>query len=308
MTTPHPLRVLLTGATGQVGTEFRRRAAHLEVLAPPRAEFDLARPETLGAWLHQQRPHVIVNTAAYTAVDRAEDEEALAFRVNAEAVHVLAAFADASDVPLLHLSTDYVFDGAKAAPYLESDPVSPASAYGRSKAAGEAAARVARRHSILRLSWIFASHGSNFVRTMLRLARERSRLRVVADQIGGPTWAGHAAEALLAWIDVFVRGAPLPAGTWHLGSTPHTSWHDFACEVLKQAHRRGLIDAMPEVDPIATSDYPTRATRPANSRLDAARSERELGLKPVDWREGLVRTLDEIAISEGRPEPRRGER
>ena len=293
-----PLRVLLTGASGQVGTEFRRRAGHFGILAPTRAEFDLARPESLGSWLRSNRPQLIVNAGANTAVDRAEDDEALALRVNAEAVQLLASFANEADIPLLQLSTDYVFDGTKTSPYLESDLPHPASAYGRSKAAGELAARAARRHAILRLSWIFAAHGSNFVRTMLRLARERPLLRVVDDQFGGPTWAGHVADALLGWIDAFAAGREPASGTWHLGGTPHTSWHVFAREVLGQAHRRGLIASVPTLEAIATHEYPARARRPANSRLDDTRTRDVLGLRPADWHEGLARTLDEIAHAE----------
>ena len=298
MTNRHPLRVLLTGATGQVGTEFRRRAAHLVVLPPTRAEFDLARPDSLASWLRHERPDLIVNAGAYTAVDRAEDEEALAYRINAEAVEVLATFANEADIPLLQLSTDYVFDGTKIAPYVETDAVGPASAYGRSKAAGESAARSARRHAILRLSWVFASHGSNFVRTMLRLARERPQLRVVDDQFGGPTWAGHAAQVLHAWIDSFAAGREPASGTWHFSGVPHTSWHAFASEVLAQAHRRGMIDALPRVEAIPTHAFPTRARRPANSRLDGALTCHMLGLNPVDWHEGLACVLDEIAQAE----------
>lgn len=292
-----PLRVLLTGGTGQAGTEFRRRAAHLDVLAPARTEFDLARPESLHTWLRAHRPQLIVNAGAYTAVDRAEDEPDLAFRVNAEAVQAMAVFAEEADVPLLHLSTDYVFDGTKASPYVESDAPDPASAYGRSKAAGETAARSARRHAVLRLGWMFSAHGTNFVRTMLRLGRERSHLRVVDDQIGGPTWAGHVAEALIRWIDAFADGRSPPSGTWHVVGAPHTSWHAFACEVLAQAHRRGLIGAMPKIEPIPTREYPMRAVRPANSRLDGARTRQVLGLEPVDWHEGLARVLGELARS-----------
>lgn len=299
-TTRNPLRVLLTGSSGQVGTEFRRRAAHLKVLSPPRTEFDLSQPETLGPWLRAQRPQLILNAGAYTAVDRAEDEEALAFRVNAEAVQALASFAHEADVPLLHLSTDYVFDGTRSSPYTETDAPCPASAYGRSKSAGESAARSAPRHAILRLSWVFAAHGSNFVRTMLRLAREREQLHVVDDQFGGPTWAGHVAEALHVWIDAFINGRSPPSGTWHFGGTPHCSWYAFACEVLAQAHRRGLIAAIPHVQPIPTHEYPTRAKRPANSRLDGSFTQQALGLPTADWREGLARVLDEIATAEGR--------
>ncbi|MGH8516882.1 MAG: dTDP-4-dehydrorhamnose reductase, partial [Panacagrimonas sp.] len=282
------MRVLLTGSSGQVGTEFRRRAAHLDVLAPTREEFDLARPETLERWLQAQWPQLIVNAGAFTAVDRAEDEEALALRINGDAVQALASFANAADIPLLQLSTDYVFDGTRSSPYTESDSPNPASAYGRSKAAGESAARSARQHAILRLSWVFASHGSNFVRTMLRLARQQQHLRVVDDQFGGPTWAGHVADALHAWIDAFAAGRTPPSGTWHFSGTPHTSWHAFACELLAQAHRRGLIDTLPRVEAIASSEYPTRARRPANSRLDSTITRRTLGLQPADWREGLA--------------------
>lgn len=295
MTTGYRLRVLLTGATGQVGAELRRRSAGWELLAPARAEFDLARPDSLAAWLRRHRPDFILNAGAYTAVDRAEDEEDLASRVNAEAVEALATYANEADVPLLQLSTDYVFDGTKPDPYLESDPPCPVGAYGRSKAAGEAAARNARRHAIVRLSWVFASHGSNFVLTILRLARERPALRVVADQVGGPTWAGHIAERLHACVQALSAGGAPATGTWHLGGTPHTNWHAFACEALLQAHRRGLIAAMPNVEAIATHEYPTRTTRPANSRLDGTRTRQVFGLDSLDWREGLARTLDEIA-------------
>lgn len=291
--------MLLTGASGQVGTEFRRRAGHLQLLAPPRSEFDLARPETLTPWLEAHRPRLIVNAGAYTAVDRAEEEEALAFRVNAASVGVLASYAGEANIPLLHLSTDYVFDGTGAAPYRETDVPHPASAYGRSKGAGESAARLARRHAIFRLSWVFASHGSNFVRTMLRLAREGRPLRVVDDQVGGPTWAGHAAEALLAWIGAYDADRVPPSGTWHVGGTPHTSWHAFAREVFEQAHRLGLIASVPQVQAIPTHEFPTRAKRPANSRLDDAYTRRKLRfLPPADWREGLAKVLAEIAHAE----------
>lgn len=295
MTTTPRLRVLLTGASGQVGTELRRRSDSWELLAPTRAAFDLARPDELGAWLRRQRPDLIVNAGAYTAVDRAEDEEALAFRVNAEAVDALAGYANEAGIPLLQLSTDYVFDGTKSTPYVETDPPCPVGAYGRSKAAGETAARNARRHAIVRLSWIFAAHGSNFVRTMLRLAGERPKLRVVADQAGGPTWAGHIAESLVVLIRALSTDTAPANGTWHLGGEPHTNWHAFACEVMLQAHRRGLIAAMPALDAIATHEYPTRATRPANSRLDGTHTRQVFGLRHLDWRQGLAHALDEMA-------------
>lgn len=289
------MRVLLTGGTGQVGTEFRRRAKGLDLLAPARGELDLSAPLQVREWLERERPQLILSVGAYTAVDRAEDEKALAHRVNAESVAEMAAHARRHDLPLVHLSTDYVFSGDKREPYLESDATSPGGVYGASKLAGEQAAQTAPRHLILRISWVFAAHGGNFVRTMLQLAGERDHLRVVDDQVGGPTWAGHVAAALRVLADRAGAGTELPTGTWHYGGYPHLSWHGFACELIHQAHARGMIAAMPRIEPIPSSAYPTRARRPGNSRLDSRRTVRELGLPDPDWREGLARTLDELA-------------
>lgn len=289
------MRLLLTGASGQVGSEFRRRAQGLEVLAPSRAEFDLGQPDTLMPWLERQRPRMILSVGAYTAVDRAEDEPDLALRVNRDAVAALAAYASRAAIPLLHLSTDYVFDGLKARPYVESDACVPGGVYGASKLAGELAARDAEKHLILRVSWVFAAQGANFVRTMLRLARERDHLRVVADQIGGPTWAGDIAQALRTLVDRHARGEHLPSGLFHYAGEPAVSWHAFASEILIRAAARGLIAQPPQVEAIRTADYPTRARRPANSRLDSSRAARDLGLPTPDWRRGLDRVLDELA-------------
>ncbi len=288
------MRVLLTGGSGQVGNEFRRRAEGLDLLAPTRAEFDLSQPDSLRPWLHRERPEMILSVGAYTAVDRAEDESDLAYRVNRDAVQVLADYARQRDVPLIHLSTDYVFDGEKTWPYTEDDATGPTGVYGASKLAGEQAARSAPRHLVLRVSWVFASHGANFVKTMLRLGRERDLLRVVDDQFGGPTWAGHIAESLRTLVDRIGRGEALPCGTWHHAGEPHVHWHAFAVEVLAQATARGLIPRMPMVEAIQSIQYPTRARRPANSRLDGSRAQAQLGLKPPDWRQGLAATLDDI--------------
>lgn len=288
------MRVLLTGGSGQVGTEFRRRAQGLDLLAPSRDEFDLADPSSMQTWLTRERPQLILSVGAYTAVDRAEDESELAFRVNRDAVQVLADHAREHAVPLLHLSTDYVFDGEKLSPYLPTDATAPTGVYGASKLGGEQAAASAPRHLILRVSWVFAAHGANFVRTMLRLGRERELLRVVNDQFGGPTWAGHIAEALRALVDRIARGESLPWGIWHHAGQPHLDWHAFACAILEQAHARGLIPKMPTVEAIPSRDYPTRARRPANSRLESSRTASTLGLATPDWHAGLAATLDEL--------------
>lgn len=288
------MRVLLTGGSGQVGTEFRRRAQGLDLLAPPRADFDLSRPGSLRHWLEREQPDLILSIGAYTAVDRAEDEPELAWRVNRDAVQSLAEFASARDIPLIHLSTDYVFDGDKSSPYTEDDATSPTGVYGASKLGGEQAARTAPKHLILRVSWVFAAHGGNFVRTMLRVGRERQLLRVVNDQFGGPTWAGHIAETLRSLVDRIERGETLHWGTWHHAGQPHLDWHTFAVEILAQATTRGIIPRMPTVEAIPSSDYSTRARRPANSRLDGSRTQQHLGLAPPDWHRGLAATLDEI--------------
>ncbi|MGQ0620841.1 MAG: dTDP-4-dehydrorhamnose reductase [Panacagrimonas sp.] len=289
------MRILLTGGSGQVGTEFRRRAAGLDLLAPPRSELDLAQPDTLPHWLAQHRPDLILSVGAFTAVDRAEDEPALAHRVNAEAVDRLGAYAAKHAAPLLHVSTDYVFDGHQPDPYRESDRTGPTGVYGSSKLAGELAARGAPAHLILRTSWVFAAHGNNFVKTMLRLGRERDRLRVVDDQFGGPTWAGDIAQALRSLVDRIAGGEALPWGTYHYGGQPHLSWCGFAQAVIRGGIERGLIEREPVVEAIRTHEFPTRARRPANSRLDGSLTARKLGLTTPDWGSGLSLTLDELA-------------
>lgn len=289
------MRVLLTGASGQVGTEFRRRARGLDLLAPTRAELDLANPASVTAWLDRERPDLVLSVGAYTAVDRAEDEPDLALRINGEAVAALAAYARDRACPLIHISTDYVFDGRLDRPYRESDAPNPLGVYGASKLAGERAARTAPEHLILRVSWVFSAQGANFVRTMLRLGSERERLRVVDDQFGGPTWAGHIAQTLRTLVDRHASGARLPVGTWHHAGEPQLSWCAFAREILAQAKARGLIERLPDLEPITSAEYPTRAHRPANSRLDNRLAGEQLGLIAPDWREGLRAVLDELA-------------
>ena len=297
------MKILLLGGNGQVGGELRRSLAPLgDVVATTRsgtledgarcerADFDA--PGSLPGLIERIAPDIVVNAAAHTAVDRAESEPDVAFRANAEAPKAIAEACARGGIRLVHYSTDYVFDGRGTRPYREDDPTTPASVYGASKLAGEEAIRASgASHLILRTAWVYAAHGRNFLRTMLRLAGERDELRVVADQSGTPTSAaliaGVTAQML---VQQFVR-----SGTWHLTATGATSWHGFAEAIVQGAHARGLIARMPRVSPIATADYPTPATRPAYSVLDCSALQRDFGIELPAWQDGLARTLDELA-------------
>jgi dTDP-4-dehydrorhamnose reductase len=296
------LKILLFGANGQVGTELRRSLAPLgEVVASTRsgmldggiacevADFDS--PDSLAHLVERIAPDVVVNAAAYTAVDRAEDDVAAAFRANAEAPRVIASACAARDALLVHYSTDYVFDGSGRRPYREDDPTAPLGVYGASKLAGEQAVRDSgARHLIFRSAWVYAAHGSNFLLTMLRLAKERNELRVVADQIGTPT-----STWLIAYATVAAIASPRPSGLWHLTASGQTSWHGFAESIIRQARDCGLIARVPAVLPIATADYPTRAARPAYSVLDNTAFQRDFGIELPNWHEGMVQVIDELA-------------
>ena len=293
------MTILLLGANGQVGHELRRSLAPLgSIVATTRsgelpdggrceiADFD--RPDTLAELVQRIAPVAVVNAAAYTAVDKAEDEEAAAFRANAEAPGILAQACAERGIPFVHYSTDYVFDGQGSRPYREDDPTAPLSVYGASKLAGEDAIRAAGgRHLILRTAWVYGQHGHNFMKTMLRLGAERDELRVVADQVGTPTPA-----ALIADVTTELLGLrDAPSGTFHLTPRGETSWHGFAEAVFEEALARGLISRAPKVIPVATSDYPTRARRPGYSRLDIGRLEQVLGRALPEWRTGLRQVL-----------------
>ena len=297
------MKLLLLGANGQVGHELQRALAPLgQVAATTRsgilpdgsacevADFD--QPDSLAVLLQRIRPDVVVNAAAYTAVDRADEDRDAAWRANAEAPCVLARWCAQASVPLVHYSTDYVFDGQGKRAYREEDITSPLGVYGASKLAGEEAIGAAGgRHMIFRTAWVYASHGQNFLRTMLRVGAEREELRVVADQVGTPTPA-----ALIA--DVTAQAIQHPAalsGTWHLTANGETSWHGFAEAIFEEAQARGLISQRPRVLPITTAEYPTKAQRPAYSRLDTTRLQADLGIVLPDWREGLARVMGEFA-------------
>ncbi len=276
--------ILVFGKTGQVATELQRQA---EVTVLGRDLADLSDPQGCAAIIADLRPDVVINAAAYTAVDRAEEEEAQAQVVNAAAPGAMAGACAHLDVPFLHVSTDYVFDGSGDAAWCETDPVSPQNAYGRTKLAGEQAVRASgARHIILRTAWVFSVHGANFVKTMLRLSETRAALNVVEDQIGGPTPAADIAATLLRLADAMQNGAT--GGTYHYAGAPQTSWAGFAREIFTQTRRDVTVTGIP------SSDYPTPATRPLNSRLDCAKLATDFGITPANWQDGLSRVLKEL--------------
>jgi len=280
------MTVLVFGKTGQVATELRRRAPGAHFLG--RDEADLADPAAYTAAIEAHRPEGVINAAAYTVVDRAEEEEALAALINGDAPGAMAQACAALDIPLVHISSDYVFDGTGSAPWRPDDATAPLGAYGRSKLAGEKAMRGAGgAHVILRTSWVFSAHGANFVKTMLRLGHERAALRVVADQVGGPTSAADIASTCLQVLDL-LRKNRAKSGTYHYSGAPDTSWAGFARCIFEMAG----LDV--EVEEIPTSDYPTPGVRPLNSRLDCAQLETVFGITRPDWKAGLAAVLEEL--------------
>ena len=303
------MKLLVLGAAGQVGVELLRSLAPLgEVVAATRSSHladgaaclnaDLADTVSLVTALDEARADVIVNAAAYTAVDRAEDEPELADRINHRAVGEIGEWAARQGALVVHYSTDYVFDGSAKRPYREDDPTAPLGVYGHTKLAGEEALHTSgTAHLIFRTAWVYAPHGHNFLRTMLRLAGEREELRVVADQIGAPTparWiADVTAAAIAQWRESCARAEI--GGIHHLVAAGQCSWFDFADAIFQEAAARGLIARAPRVVPIATADYPTRAQRPAYSVLDCARLENTFRLQLRDWRAGLDEMLSDIA-------------
>jgi dTDP-4-dehydrorhamnose reductase len=284
--------ILVTGGSGQLASAL---AAAPGVLRVGRPAFDFDRPETIEATFRAAAPCLVVNAAAYTAVDAAEGDVEAAYRANADGPGILARLCAAADIPLIHVSTDYVFDGSKPTPYREIDSVDPQGVYGASKLAGEEAVRMARGKSIvLRTAWVYAPTGKNFVRTMLTVGKTRDRLTVVADQHGCPTTALDLANAIRAIIARIDRTGwdPVYGGIFHAAGSGETSWHGLAVATFEEAARHGA--KVPEVVPIATSDWPTPAKRPANSRLDCARLDVVFGVTMPHWRGSLARTVNTI--------------
>lgn len=296
------MRILLLGANGQVGHALRTAlAARGEVVAATRAGTladgcaceiaDFDQPDRVHDLVLRVAPTVVVNAAAYTAVDRAETERDAAMRANAGTPAAIAQACLARDAWLVHYSTDYVFDGQGTRPYREDDATAPLGVYGASKLAGEDAIRASgARHHILRTAWVYAAHGRNFMHTMLRLAAERDALRVVSDQVGTPTSAD-----LIARVTAQLLDGRLPvSGTWHLTASGQTTWHGFAEAIIAGAHARGLLPRRTPVEAITTAEFPTPARRPAYSVLDCTRLKEAAGVDLPDWRDGLDGVLDQL--------------
>jgi dTDP-4-dehydrorhamnose reductase len=292
------MRVLVTGRHGQLARSLGERARgrrDVELIAIGRPELDLERPDALAERVVRLAPDAIVNAAAYTAVDRAEDEPDRAWIVNAVAPGALAAAAASLDVPIVHLSTDYVFDGRGDRARTEDSPTAPLGQYGRSKLAGEEAVRrAAPRHMIVRTAWVYSPFGSNFVKTMMQLGRTRDSLTVVADQHGNPTSAIDLADGILTVLARWANGERTGEGeTYHLAGSGEASWFDFASAVFAECRRLGLPAA--SVAPIATADWPTRAVRPLNSRLDCTKFAREFGFVMPLWRGSVAAIVERLA-------------
>jgi len=288
-------RILLLGAGGQVGREIAALAAERAVplTALDRADVDITNADAIDRAMDAHQPDIVINAAAYTAVDKAESEPDLATLINATAPGLIAAACARHGAALIHISTDYVFDGTKTGAYVESDPIAPLGVYGASKAAGEAAVREALdRHLIVRTAWVYGAYGNNFLKTMLRLANDRDRLTIVADQRGCPTATRDIAEGLLIAAEA-LKGDAAKAGTYHLAGTGVTTWFDFASEIIARA--APLTGKRPEMAPITTADYPTPARRPANSELSSDLFTTTFGFRAAPWQQRVDEVVEALA-------------
>ena len=297
------MNIVILGAHGQVGSEIKNqlvaqcREVITRVITAARVDVDITEFDELCDFLDQYQPHWIINATAYTAVDKAETEQAKCYLINEQVVQYLSNYCSIRSTALMHISTDYVFSGFGGKPFSEDDPVLPSSVYGRSKLAGEEAIRKnLKRHLILRTSWVFGSRGSNFVKTMLRLATSRTTVPIVADQYGAPTSARGIARTIAVLVSQMQGAGDSDKrwGTYHYSGYPFLSWAQFAVEIFDKAFALKIISVIPEVTKLATHQYPTPAKRPANSRLDCAKIDQVFGVAPDDWREELGVMLGEM--------------
>lgn len=285
------MKVLVTGSNGQVGYCLvqQLRQQNADFLALDRDQLDITQRQAVWQTVSDYRPDVIINAAAHTAVDKAESEAEQAFAINRDGAAYLAEAAQQIGAAMLHISTDYVFDGQATQPYTETDATAPQGVYGQSKLAGEQAVLAAcSRSIILRTAWVFGEHGHNFVKTMLRLGRERDSLGIVSDQHGAPTYAGDIAAALLHIAHHITQGKPTEYGIYHFSGKPYVSWYQFAEAIFQQAQQQGILANTPQLLAIATPDYPTPAKRPANSCLQLDKIQQAFGISPSDWQQALT--------------------
>lgn len=290
------MKILVTGSTGQVGQSLMSlgETQGFSMFGFSSSQLDISNIKNVDAVFSQIKPGLVVNAAAYTAVDKAESDTANAYAVNELGPKLLANACKKNGVPLLHISTDYVFDGVLDRPYLESDAPNPKSVYGRSKLLGESAVReILDEHVILRTSWVFSQYGNNFVKTMIRLGNERKELSVVCDQFGGPTSASAIADVLMRMAREFFAKKSLPWGTFHFSQFPHVSWYDFAKLIFEKGSQAGLTNNI-HLSPISSEDYPVAAFRPKNSRLDNILLNDTFSLKESSWIESLDDVLEEL--------------
>lgn len=295
--------LLILGANGQVGRALLDQASKrgIEVIGLARADFDLTELESIALKLMAYKPSAIINAAAYTAVDKAEEEEPLATLINGQAPALVAAFCRRHEIPFIHYSTDYVFNGEGGnRPWQETDKPNPINAYGRSKLAGEdGIMKYGRKYLIFRTSWVYDALGKNFVRTILRLGQEKESLKVVDDQWGAPSYAPHIADATLDALENAEKSPRFPSGIYHLCGGGETNWLGFAKQIFTQAHKSGFKDIKTtQVDGIPSSEYPTAAIRPHNSRLDCSKARQVLGVALPHWEEGLQECMEAIRESQ----------
>ena len=290
------MNILITGGSGQLGRELLQEVqiSGIEVLAPSHQQMDITDIEQVKKFINRHQPSCVVNAAAYTQVDNAEIDESLAFAVNKNGCTNLAQVCARNQIPLIHVSTDYVFDGQKREPYLESDPISPVGIYGRSKAAGETEIRSKLKfHIILRTSWLYGVYGQNFVKTMLKLAATKKNIRVVSDQYGSPTSAADLAKVILTIAERWHQKSAITWGTYHYCGQGIVSWYEFAEAIIQLSRRYGTVKTI-RVVPITTADFPTKARRPAFSALDCNLIKKKFGISPKPWRKSLESTIHRL--------------
>jgi dTDP-4-dehydrorhamnose reductase len=299
-------KILLSGVNGQVGHALKNQLLQYDVIALTRDQLDLSNTHNIRQVIRELKPNLIINPAAYTAVDKAESEPELAFAINGTAPQILAEEAARLNASIIHFSTDYVYDGTKKTAYIEVDDVNPISVYGKSKLLGENAIRsVGLPHLILRTSWVYSAYGKNFLKTILRLAAERDNLKIVADQFGAPTSSQSIAEGVVNLLDVWQDDQESQTGIYHFTNTEYTSWHGFSCEIVTEYNGLSKLHGWPklkanveDIIAISTAEYPTPAARPQNSRLDNTKLKSVFKLELPSWQQGLQQVIQSLQIAE----------